>query len=94
MKSDIDDAFESTYSTIIQNMQKLLGKGSGWIIDSAIDHNSNILKSNSLADSSYIKLNHPKKGLINIQNIDDNECFKWCKIFKSLRSRSSNNYRD
>ena len=22
------------------------------------------------------ELDHPKKGLINIQNIDDNECFK------------------
>ena len=38
-------------------------------------------KQNPLAGSSYIKLpkklNHPRKGLINIQNIDDNECFKW-----------------
>ena len=29
----------------------------------------------------YIKLSkeldHPRKGIINIQNIDDNECFKW-----------------
>ena len=24
-----------------------------------------------------IELDHSKKGLINIQNIDDNECFKW-----------------
>ena len=32
----------------------------------------------------YIKLPkelvHPKNGLINIQNIDDNECFKWCLV--------------
>ena len=28
--------------------------------------------------SNYKKeLDHPRKGLINIQNIDDNECFKW-----------------
>ena len=26
------------------------------------------------------ELNHPKKGLINIQNIHDNECFKWCLV--------------
>ena len=36
---------------------------------------------NPLAGTSYIKLpkelGHPRKGLINIQNIDDNECFKW-----------------
>ena len=30
------------------------------------------------------ELNHPRKGLINIQNTDDNECFKWCLVrFKS-----------
>ena len=37
-----------------------------------------------LAGSSYIKLpkevDDPRKGLINIQNIDDNECFKWCLV--------------
>ena len=26
------------------------------------------------------KLDHPRKGLINIQNIDDSECFKWCLV--------------
>ena len=39
------------------------------------------MKYNSLAGSSYTtllkKLDYPRKGLINIQNIDDNECFKW-----------------
>ena len=36
---------------------------------------------NSLAGSSYLKLpnklDDPREGLIIIQNIDDNECFKW-----------------
>ena len=26
------------------------------------------------------KLDHPIKGLINIQNIYHNECFKWCLV--------------
>ena len=26
------------------------------------------------------ELNHPRKGLINIQNIDDNEFFKWSLV--------------
>ena len=34
--------FESVYSTIISNIQKSPGKGSGWIIDSVIDQNINI----------------------------------------------------
>ena len=36
---------------------------------------------NPIAGGNYIKLSkeldHPRKGLINIQNIDDNKCFKW-----------------
>ena len=80
-QSDMDDVFQSIYSTIITNIQKSLGKGSGWIIDSVINHTVIISKYNPLAGSSYIKLpkelDHPRKRLINVQNIDDNECFKW-----------------
>ena len=57
-KSEIDDVFEPIYLTIISNIQKSIGKGSGWIIDLIIDHN-NISKYSPLAGSSYIKL--PKK---------------------------------
>ena len=78
-ESDIDDVFQSIYTTIITNIQKSLGKGSGWIIDSFIDHTIRISKYNRLAESSYIKLTkelyHPRKGLINIKNNDDNEFF-------------------
>ena len=83
-ESDIDDVWESIYNTIISNTQKSLGQGSGWIIDSFIDHSINISKYNPLSGGSYIKLpkelGRPRKGLINTQNIDDNECFKWCLV--------------
>ena len=77
--------FKSIYTTIIANIQKSLGKTSVWIIDSVIDHTISISKYNPLARSSYIKLpkelDHPRKGLINIQNNDDdNESFKWCLV--------------
>ena len=75
---------ESIYSSIILNRVKSLGRGSVWIIDSVIGYsNINILKYNPLAGSSCIKLpkelDHPRKGLIIIQNIDDDddECCKW-----------------
>ena len=41
-ESDINDVFESIYSTIISSKQRSLGKCSGWIIDSVIDHNISI----------------------------------------------------
>ena len=47
-----------------------------WIIDPVINYNINIAKYNTLVGSSYIKfskaLDHPKKGLINIQNTVEN----------------------
>ena len=83
-ESDIENVFKPIYTTDIANVQKYLGKGSGWIIDSLIDHAISILKYNLLAGSSYLKLpkevDHPEKGLINIQNANDNECFKWCLV--------------
>ena len=83
-ESNIDGVFQSIYTTVITNIQKSLGKGSGWIIDSVIDHTISISKYNPLAGSSYIKLpkelDHPRKELINIQNTDDNECFTCCLV--------------
>ena len=37
-ESDIEDAFESIYTTIISYIQKYLGKSSDWIIDSVVSH--------------------------------------------------------
>ena len=79
-ESDIDDVFQSIYTTIMTNIQKPQGKSSVWIIDSVNDHTISISKYNPLAGSCYIKLpkelHHSRKGLINIQNIGDNECFE------------------
>ena len=36
--SNTDNVFKSIYTTIKTNIGKILGKGSGWIIDSVIDH--------------------------------------------------------
>ena len=56
-ESDIfNDVSESIYTTVISNIQKSLGKGSGWIIDSVIEHSISVSKYNPLARSSYIKL--------------------------------------
>ena len=92
-ENDIDDVFKSIHTTIITNIQKSLGKGSGLIIDSVIGHTISIWKNDPLAGNSYIKLpvelDHPRKGLINIQNVDDNECFKWCSV-KYLNSADHN----
>ena len=82
-ESDINYVLQSIYIAIITNIQKSLGKGSGWIIDSVIDHNIHISKYNPLAGNSYTELpkelSHQRKGMINIQNIGD-ECLKQCLV--------------
>ena len=55
-ESDIDNVFELFCSTIISNIQKSFGKGSGWVIDSVVDHTIDILNYEYLSCSSYIKL--------------------------------------
>ena len=61
-----------------------MGKGPCRIIYSAIDHTISFLKYNLLAGTSYVKLpkesEYSRKGLINIQNTDDNESFTWCLV--------------
>ena len=70
---------------IKSNIEKHLGEGSGCVIHSVVSYTINVSKYNLLVGSRYIKLpkelDHPRKGLINIQNINNNECFKWCLIW-------------
>ena len=67
-KSDIDDVFQSIYTKITANIQKSLGKGSIWIIDSLIDHAISVSKYNPSTGNSCRKLpkglDHLRKGLI------------------------------
>ena len=66
-ESDIDDVFQSMYTTIVTNVRKSIGRGSVWIIDSVIDHAISISKYNPIAWSSYVKLpkelDHSKKRI-------------------------------
>ena len=67
--------FNQLILQLYKNIPKLFGHGSGWIIDSVINQNINISNYNLLAASSYMKLlkqlDHSKRGLIRIQNIDE-----------------------
>ena len=79
-ESHIDDVFQPIHTIIITGIQISLGKVQAGLLTQYIS----ISKYNPLAASSYIKLpkelDHSRKGLINIQNTHDNECFKWCFV--------------
>ena len=57
-KSDIDNVFQSIYTTVISKIQKSLGKVPGWIIDSVIDHAISVSKYNPLAGSWKFIVRH------------------------------------
>ena len=68
-KSNVDDVFQSIYNSIRLGYCSLT------------EDNIIISRYDPVGGSSYIKLpkelDNPRKGLINIQNIVDSECFKW-----------------
>ena len=73
----------SAQDEILHTVGVWISEGSGWTIDSVSGHFLNISKYKPLKGSSYIKLpedlRNPRKGLVNIKNIDD-ECFRWCHL--------------
>ena len=76
--------FNQSILQLYQAYKNLYKKAQARVTDSVIDHTIGISKYNPLAASSYIKLpnelDHLRKGLIHVQNTDDNECFKWCLV--------------
>ena len=69
---------------ILNVIDKWVSEGSGWVIDRIDSHYINVTTYKPLNGSSCIELptelRNPKKGLINIKNEDDDECFRWCHI--------------
>ena len=68
---------------IMARIGRWINQGSGYVIDSVNEHYINVVKYDPLRGNSHIplppELQHPRKGLINIQN-EDNECFRWCHV--------------
>lgn len=72
------------YQVIMWRIQKWLGGGTLWLIESVAS--LYIISANYVptGGSSYIELpeelQNSKKGLINIKNLKDKECFQWFLI--------------
>ena len=82
-ENDIKHELDMSRQEILNLIDKWVSEGSGWVIDRLDRHYINVTKYKPLHGSSYIELpkelKNPKKGLININNEDD-ECFRWCHI--------------
>ena len=72
-----------SFQEILYRIDAWINKGSGWIVESLEAQCTNISTYMPSLGSSYIdfpiELSNPRKGLINIKNIDQ-KCFLWCHV--------------
>ena len=92
---DIRDFYDKAVEEILNRIARWISKGSGWVIERILNLYLNIVSYVPLKGRSYFplpeELRHHRKGLINLQN-DDNECFRWCHI-RHLNPLSHHNER-
>ena len=80
--TNLMDFFSVSAERLIELIESLQGKGSGWIFDEVLHFDILINEYKPLAGSSYIPLPKflaKKKAIINPKNTDQ-ECFKWCVV--------------
>ena len=82
--TEIPGALQLSKQQILNIIAQWISEGSGWTIESVDNHYLNIVQYQPMKGSSYIKLpqelRNGKKGLINMKNEDNYECFRWCHI--------------
>ena len=79
--TDLVDFLSVGVERLIELIESLQGKGSGWVFDKVLHFDILVDEFRPLAGSSYITLPKflaDKKAIINPKNINDDECFKWC----------------
>ena len=81
--NEIGSELSISQQEILNTIDIWLSEGSGWTTDKIDSNYINIVVCQSLHGSNYIdlpdELKNSAKGLINIENKDD-ECFRWCHI--------------
>ena len=80
-KTQIELALKLSKQQILNKIDQWISEGSAWVIQTVDNHFINVVKYNPMKGLSYIKLlkelQNPKKGLISLQNNDD-QCFRLC----------------
>ena len=80
-ENDIETVISDAGNEVINRISEWISAGSGWVIKSVDKHEIDISKYKPLRGSSYLPLPEKiKKATINIQNKNDNECFRWCHL--------------
>ena len=81
-ENDIQTVISDAVNKLIYRISEWISEGSGWVIKSVNKHEIDISKYKLLRGLHiyhYLK-NNKTKATINIQNKNDNECFRWCNL--------------
>ena len=80
---------------LLKDVDEFEDNGSGWALKSILFLKIHVSKYNPFhAGSSYIDLPDDifyKKACINVENFDDNECFKWALLAGIIREKAKEN---
>ena len=77
--NDIETVISDAGNELINRISEWISEGSGWVIKSVDKHEIGISKYKPLR-GLHIYHFLEKKAMINIQNKNDNECFRWCHL--------------
>ena len=95
-ENDIETVISDAGNELLNKISEWISEGSGWVIKSVDKHEIDISKYKPLRGSSYLPLPEKnkknKKATINIQNKNDNECFRSLRKRLRIRSVISVNY--
>ena len=82
-ENDIETVISDAGNDLLNRISDWIAEGSGWVIKSVDKHEIDVTKYKPLRGSSYLPLPEKiknKKAMINIENKNDNECFRWCHL--------------
>ena len=82
--NEVEEAVRLSAERIAGKIESYQERGSNWRVVMVEGHQLDVVHFNPLEGSSFIELPSSLKskmnGLINIENRDDNECFRWCHV--------------
>lgn len=82
-EGEIEKSARDAEKEILEKLAGWCGEQSGWRFQDIISHHVSINTYRPLAGSSYLELPEGlkrRKGLINVKNLKDKECFRWCHL--------------
>ncbi len=82
--SDLKQLMIESQEEIVDTFGQWIRNGSGWSILEILHQYLNMIEYRPLQGSSYVelplKLRNSMKGLVNVKNMKDDECFRWCHL--------------